>query len=81
MSGGSGYDDVPSVYIVDNRDNGGSGAKAVASIFNGQITDINITNFGSGYSAAEPPTIFIQNPPTAKASVTIGLNESNWIQT
>ena len=75
LSGGSGYDDVPSVYIVDNRVNGGSGAKAVASIFNGQITDINITNFGSGYSAAEPPTIFIQNPPTAKASVTIGLNE------
>ena len=75
LSGGSGYDNVPSVYIVDNRTNGGTGAQAVASIFNGQITDINITNFGSGYSAAEPPTIFIQDPPSAKASVTIGLNE------
>ena len=57
LSGGSGYNDVPSVYIVDNRTNdvgtyiGGSGATAVASIFNGQITDINITNFGTGYSA------------------------------
>jgi len=75
LSGGSGYDNVPSVYIVDNRDNGGTGATAVASIFNGQITDINITDFGSGYSAAFPPTLFIQDPPTAKASVTIGLNE------
>ena len=52
LSGGSGYDDVPSVYIVDNRQNGGTGATATASIFNGRITDININNFGSGYSAS-----------------------------
>ena len=75
LNGGSGFDDVPSVYIVDNRTNGGSGATAVASIFNGQITDINISSFGSGYSAAAPPEIVIQSPPNAKASVEIGLNE------
>jgi len=75
LNGGSGYDDVPSVYIVDKRTNGGTGATAVASIFNGQITDINITAFGSGYSAAAPPEIVIQAPPQAKASVEIGLNE------
>ena len=81
LSGGSGYNDVPSVYIVDNRTNdvgtyiGGSGATAVASIFNGQITDINITNFGTGYSADAPPTIVIQSPSEAKASADIGLNE------
>ena len=75
LNGGGGYDDVPSVYIVDNRTNGGTGATAVASIFNGQITDLNITNFGSGYSAANPPEIVIQAPPQAKASVEIGLNE------
>ena len=75
LNGGSGFDDVPSVYIVDNRTNGGTGATAVASIFNGQITDINITNFGSGYSAANPPEIVIQAPPQAKASAEIGLNE------
>ena len=52
LSGGSGYIDTPSVYIVDNRTNdvgayiGGSNATAVASVFNGAITDINITNFG-----------------------------------
>ena len=75
LNGGSGFDDVPSVYIVDNRTNGGTGAAAVASIFNGQITDINISAFGSGYSAANPPEIVIQSPPQAKASAEIGLNE------
>ena len=81
LDGGSGYDDVPSVYVVDNRtDNqgnyaGGTGATASAAIFNGRITDINITAFGSGYSQTNPPTIVIQSPPEAKASAEIGLNE------
>ena len=75
LSGGSGYEDVPSVYIVDNRTNGGTGATATASIFNGRITDINVNNFGSGYSAANPPQVVIQSPPQAEASVEIGLNE------
>ena len=81
LSGGSGYDDVPSVYILDDRTDGtgayagGTGATAVASIFNGRIIDINIVNFGSGYSSAQPPTIFIQSPPSAEASATVGLNQ------
>jgi hypothetical protein len=75
LSGGDGYEDVPSVYIVDDRENGGSGAKAVASIFNGKITDINVTEFGSGYSADNPPKVVIQSPPQAKASAEIGLQE------
>ena len=81
LDGGSGYDDVPSVYVVDNRtDNqgnyaGGTGATATAAIFNGRITDINITAFGSGYSQTNPPSIVIQSPPEAKASAEIGLNE------
>ena len=75
LNGGSGYTDVPSVYVVDNRPNGGTGATAVASIFNGRITDINITNFGNGYSVTEPPTIVIQSPPQGKASATVGLNK------
>lgn len=81
LDGGSGYEDVPSVYIVDDRTDtrgvyiGGSGATAVASIFNGRITDINIDNFGTGYSADNPPKVIIQDPPSAKASVEIGLNE------
>jgi len=81
LSGGSGYDEVPSVYIVDTRTDaqgnysGGTGAKAVASIFNGQITDINVTDFGAEYSAEFPPKIVIQDPPSAKASAEVGLNE------
>ena len=77
LSGGSGYVDIPSIYIVDNRkDNsgafiGGTGATAVASIFNGQITDINITNFGTGYDAANPPKVVIQRPPSANASAEV----------
>ena len=81
LDGGSGYDDVPSVFIVDNRTDaqgnyaGGVGATATASIFNGRITDINVTAFGGGYSSATPPTVVIQDPPTAKASAETGLNE------
>jgi hypothetical protein len=81
LTGGFGYDDVPSVYIVDDRkDNvgnpiGGSGAKAVATIFNGQIIDINITDFGTGYSTEYPPKVYISSPPGAKASCEIGADE------
>ena len=69
LTGGAGYTDATSVYIVDNRKDitgapaGGTGATAVATIFNGEITDINITSFGSGYSDAEPPQVFIAAPP------------------
>ena len=81
LDGGSGYDEVPSVYIVDKRVDGqgnyagGTGAIASASIFNGKITDINVSAFGSGYSAAAPPTVVIQAPPSAEASADIGVNE------
>ena len=81
LTGGKGYTDAPSVYIVDDRKDpygdpiGGVGATAVATIFNGEITDINITNFGSGYSEAEPPKIYIAEPKSARASVAVGFNE------
>ena len=48
LTGGSGYTDAPSVYIVDNRKDlsgnpiGGTGATSVATIFNGEITDKSI---------------------------------------
>ena len=81
LTGGMGYTDPPSVYIVDDRKDaygnpvGGQGAKAVATIFNGEITDINITDFGSGYSDQFPPKIYIAEPAAAKASVNIGYDE------
>lgn len=86
LSGGRGYTNIPSVYIVDDRkDNlgnsiGGSGAKAVATIFNGQITDISIVEFGNGYSSAEPPKVYISEPDSAKASATIGKGEVTGIE-
>jgi len=81
LYGGFGYSDVPSVYIVDDRkDNlgnsiGGTGAKAVATIFNGQITDISLVEFGSGYSSQYPPTVYISTPIQAKATASVGENE------
>jgi len=78
LSGGSGYENIPSVYIVDDRkDNlgnpiGGEGAKAVATIFNNQIIDISVTDFGSGYSSIDPPKIYISSPEGARASAEIG---------
>mgnify|MGYP003326617520 CR=1 FL=1 len=81
LNGGSGYDEIPSVYIVDSRTDatgayaGGTGATATAAIFNGSITDINVSAFGTGYSAANPPSVVIQAPPSAESSAEIGLNE------
>lgn len=81
LSGGRGYTDSPSVYIIDDRKDdygipiGGTGAEAIATIFNGEITDINIVNFGTGYSAELPPKIFIAAPKQAKASVKVGFGE------
>lgn len=73
LDGGDGYEDVPSVYIIDSGT--GTGATAVASIFNGRITDINVTNFGSGYDISNPPIVLIQSPPEAEASCEIGINQ------
>ena len=81
LTGGKGYTDAPSVYIVDNRKDtngqpiGGTGATAVATIFNGEITDINITSFGTGYSDTEPPKVFIAAPPVPEASCDVGFGE------
>ena len=81
LTGGRGYTDAPSVYIVDDRKDaygdpiGGTGATAAATIFNGELTDINITNFGTGYSETNPPTIYIAEPQAAKASVNVGYDE------
>ena len=81
LTGGRGYTDAPSVYIVDDRKDaygepiGGTGAEAVATIFNGEITDINVVNFGEGYSTEFPPKVYIAEPKSARASVDVGFDE------
>ena len=81
LTGGKGYTDAPSVYIVDDRKDaygepiGGTGAEAIATIFNGEITDINVVNFGEGYSSEFPPKIYIAEPKSARASVDVGYDE------
>jgi len=65
-SGGSGYIEIPTVYIV-----GGGGAGATASInFSGNITSISIDDIGSGYQTA--PTVQISAPDVATIPDGIG---------
>jgi hypothetical protein len=84
LSGGKGYEVPPSIYIVDTRvgENGLAlrdktlvNATAEATVFNGSITDINITNFGEGYDPLNPPSVIISSPVVAKASCDIGFSE------
>jgi hypothetical protein len=81
LTGGKGYTDAPSVYIVDDRKDaygkaiGGTGARAIATIFNGEITDINVVSFGEGYSEEFPPKVYIAQPRAARASVDVGFDE------
>ena len=75
LTGGQGYTDAPSVYIVDDRKDpygvpiGGTGATAnAATFFNGEITDINITNFKVlDIPISNPPKIYIAEPQSSKS--------------
>ena len=71
VSGGTGYN-ANAVSVTISSDYG-SGATAVANVANGVITNVYITNGGSGYITT--PTITISNPATrsgnANAVVTI----------
>ena len=55
--GGLGYVAPPVVTITGG---GGTGASATAVVFHGQVTEINLTQAGSGYTNA--PTIVIDGP-------------------
>ena len=52
LTGGTGYTDAPSVYIVDDRKGSlgesiGGTKEAAATVFNSVTADINIINFGT----------------------------------
>lgn len=55
---GFGYDSPPEVLLVGG---GGIGATAVATVADGVVTGITITNPGTGYSSA--PIVRIGSPP------------------
>lgn len=60
-SPGSGYTKKPKVKIIDNT-NHGKGATAKARITNGSVSDIYITNSGSGYCPTDL-SITLPKPP------------------
>ena len=55
---GCGYTNAPTVLI---QGGGGSGATATATVSGGQITAINITSAGFGYTSV--PKVVIGSPP------------------
>lgn len=57
IQGGSGYVEAPGVSFASG---GGSGAAATATITNGVVTAVTVTNNGSSYETA--PTVTIQVP-------------------
>lgn len=57
---GKGYSKAPSIYIIDNTNNG-SGAEASAVIEDGKVTSIYLTRSGSGYCKGDY-SVFDQNP-------------------
>ena len=68
-----GYTNTPSVSFVGGT---GHGATAVATIVNGQVTEITITNPGIGYSALativiDPPR-FPSSPATGSVDIVNG---------
>ena len=72
-SGGTGYNNIPTISIEGG---GGTGATAAATVFSGQITTIKIVNPGSGFTST--PTITITpnalDTSATGATATIGLS-------
>lgn len=63
LDGGAGYTSVPTVTITPPTLSGGTQATATATVnlTTGVVTGVVITDAGSGYSAAAPPTITLRN--------------------
>lgn len=68
--GGSGYGDAPNVRLVGG---GGTGAEAIATVTNGSVTAIDVTQGGSDYTSApqvviDPPRVNVGQPVTLTAT-------------
>ena len=66
ISAGTGYTSESTVTLTGG---GGTGATAVASITNGEVTSVTITNQGSGYTGAPTVAFSGGNGATASANV------------
>lgn len=65
--GGSGYSEsTTTVVFSDPEDSAGTTAKGVATVVDGVVTDITVTDPGRGYSAA--PTVTINDSGTGSAA-------------
>ncbi|HNW88615.1 MAG TPA: hypothetical protein PKN48_03075 [Bacteroidales bacterium] len=70
---GSGYSTAPNIIITDLTHNG-HGATATATINQGKVTNISLTNQGSGYINPKVDIIYFQSGFTAKGRVNIDMN-------
>lgn len=70
---GTGYTSVPAVQFSSPTFAGGVVAQGTATVVGGKVTQINITNPGSGYDPAygAPTVTFIGGDPGVPASVTL----------
>jgi hypothetical protein len=73
LSGGSGYSDGTTTVTISAPAVGGTAATATATIVDGVITGLTITNPGYGYAKDEQPTVtIIGGDGLADASATVG---------
>jgi len=57
----TGIDDPPRISLTNSEDSGGTGATATATVTDGEVTTVTVTNGGSGYTSP-PKVILIQAP-------------------
>lgn len=58
-SGGTGYDNAPTIFLLDTG--GGTGASATATVSGGAVTGVSVSAGGSGYTASSTQVIFLPN--------------------
>ena len=58
-SGGTGYDNAPTIFLLDTG--GGTGASATATVSGGAVTGVSVSAGGSGYTESSTQVIFLPN--------------------
>ena len=55
-SGGTGYDNAPTIFLLDTG--GGTGASATATVSGGAVTGVSVSAGGSGYTESSTQVYF-----------------------